>query len=91
MKPMAHDTDLTRQAMAQRTIMHDFLIINGPFVTPPSHANPVAYQNNKITIEEQQLASVNYFGNSITFVAKWNTQAVSHNDHFQQTPLRAFF
>ena len=48
----APDTDVIRQAMAQRTIMHDFLITNGPFVTPPSHANPKAYQDNKITIEE---------------------------------------
>ena len=63
----APDTDVVRQAMAQRRIMHDFLITNGPFVTPPSHANPVAYQDTEITIEEQQLASVRFFGNSLTF------------------------
>ena len=87
----APDTDIILQAMAQRTIMYNFLITNGPFVTPPSHANPMAYQDNKITIEEQHLASVNFFGNSIIVVAKRNTQAVSHNDHYQQAPLRAFF
>ena len=78
----ASDTDVIRQAMAQRTIMNDFLITNGPFVTPPSHANPRAYQDNEITLEEQQLVSVNFFGNSIIFVAKRNTQVVPHNDHF---------
>ena len=87
----APDTDVIRQAMAQRTIMHDFLVTNGPFVTPPPHGNPVAYQDNKITTEKQQLASVNFFGNSITFVATRNTQSLSHIDPFQQAPLRGFF
>ena len=87
----ASDTDVIRQAMAQRTIMHDFLITNGPIVTSPLHANPTTYQDNKISIEKQRLVLVNFFGNSITFVATRNTQSVSHTDPFQQASLRAFF
>ena len=39
----ALDTDLVRKDMAQRTIIHDFLTISGPFVTLLSHADPTAY------------------------------------------------
>ena len=87
----APDTSVIRQAMAQRTLMHNFLITNGPFVAHPLHALSQAYQDNKITLEEQQLASVNFFGNSISFVATRNTHSVSHTDPFQQAPIRAFF
>ena len=87
----APDTSVIRQAMAQRTLMHNFLITNGPFVTHPLHAPPQACQDNKITLEEQQLASVNFFGNLISFVASRNTQAVSLPDPLQQAPIRAFF
>ena len=84
-------TDGIRQAKAQRTIMHVFLITNGPFVTPPSHANQKAYQGTEITTEEEQLSSANFFGNSITFVVKRSTQTIHHHDYFQQTPLCVFF
>lgn len=79
----APDTDVICQAIAQRTIIYDFLITNRPFVTPPPHTNQISYQDSEITMEEQQLASVNIFGNSITFITKRSTQAVPHYDHFQ--------
>ena len=87
----APDTSVIHQAMAQRTLMHNFLITNGPFVAHLLHDPPHVYQDNKITLEEQQLASVNFFGNSISFVATRNTHSVSHTDPFQQAPLWAFF
>ena len=47
------DSAIIRQALSQRTQMHEFLFTNGPLVPVSVRARPVAVQNNQITEQDQ--------------------------------------
>ena len=42
--------------------MQEFLHTNGPFVPVPIKATPITIQNNRISKEDQQSATAQYFG-----------------------------
>ena len=56
------DSAIIRQALSQQTQMQEFLLTNRPFVPAPARARPVAVQDNRITEQDQQAATVHFFG-----------------------------
>ena len=59
------DSDIIRQAISGRNQMEAFLITNGPFLPVPPRKRPVATQDNRISNEDQQAASVQFFGTQL--------------------------
>ena len=45
--------------------MQEFLHTNGPHVPITPRVTPIAIQNNQISVEDQQAATAQYFGNPL--------------------------
>ena len=62
------DSAIIRQAVSQRTQMHEFLLTYRPFIPAPSRKRPFAVQDNQITEQDQQAATAHLF---ITPLITW--------------------
>ena len=68
--------------------MQSFLITNGPLLPVTLKDRPVATKDNCISNEEQQAASVRFFGTQLTPAKRAQiTPTVAHTDNLQQRTL----
>ena len=56
------DDAIRRQAISMRNQMQSSLITNGPLLPIIPRKRPVAFQDNRISDEEQHVAAVRFFG-----------------------------
>ena len=59
------DSEIVRQAIFMQNQMQAFLITDGPLLPVSPRNRPIATQENRISDEEQQAASVRFFGTQL--------------------------
>ena len=82
------DSKIIGQAIYMRNQIQSFLITNGPFLPVQPRKTPVATQDNRISVEEQQEAIAQYFGTQLPAARRtWTTASVVHTNNLQQQTL----
>ena len=78
------------QAISQPTQMQEFLHTDGPLVPVPIRATPIAIQNNRISEEDQQSTTAQYFGIPLITVTKhtWSSNWCSTWGGHSESPSR---
>ena len=82
------DSEIVRQAISMRTQMQAFLTTDGPFLPVPPRDRPIATQEHCISVEDQQAASVWFFGIQLrpTKQARM-APSVTNTENYQQRTL----
>ena len=82
------DSDIVRQAISMRTQMQAFLTTDGPLLPVPPRDRPIATQEHRISVEDQQAASVRHFGIELRPKKRARvTSTVTDTENYQQRSL----
>ena len=82
------DSEIVRQAISMRTQMQAFLTTDGPFLPVPPRDRPIATQEHRISVEDQQAASVRHFGIELRPKKRARvTSTVTDTENYQQRTL----
>ena len=82
------DSDIIRQAISMRNQMQAFLITDRPLLPAPPCDRPIVTQENRISDEEQQAASVRFFGTQLPPTKRARvSSSVTNTANFQQQTL----
>ena len=82
------DSEIVCQAISMQNQMQAFLITDGPLLPVPSRDRPITTQENGISDEEQQAASVRFFGTQLPPTKRARVaSSVTNNANYQQRTL----
>ena len=82
------DSEIVCQAISMQNQMQAFLITDDPLLPIPPRNRPIATQENCISDEEQQAASVRFFGTQIPPTKRARVaSSVTNTANFQQRTL----
>ena len=82
------DSEIVRQAISMRIQMQAFLTTDGPLLPVPPRDRPIATQEHRISVEDQQAASVRHFGIELRPKKRARvTSTVTDTENYQQRTL----
>ena len=82
------DSEIVRQAISMRTQMQAFLTTDGPLLSIPPRDRPIATQEHRISVEDQQAASIRHFGIKLRPKKRARvTSIVTDTENYQQRTL----